>query len=447
MITGGTAPYTVNVFVANAVTLSNYMLVNTIITSGTTWSNTITTNSLFTSNSPLVANVVLTDSHPTTVTSAYTTNFIVNPALGIPTLSASNTPTVDTGQYELFSSSWSGGTTPYTANYQVFNTITGTVLANAIYTGITGTSNTFSWVIPAADAGNTISANVFITDSAATPVTVNSVDIATITISAPITTTTSTTTTTVATTTAGGGGNSGGIILNTIIPSSTTTATSTSSSTSTSSTSSTSSTTTSTSITTTTTGTTSTSTSSTTTIKPVIIVEKVNVSEGNITKVNFTRYNITVALNTSSKTQQHTTISFYSPTTANVTLDNYTNVFSFYLNDSSSAVSMNVTLVYNCTYGTNIAPFVLENSTWNQIYTAIILQNPCRITFPAPNRHLIGLFKYLPVQTTLSTTAASTATTTVIEKQAAMPYDYYYAAAVLIIAIAVYFIWRAARRS
>ena len=111
VITGGTSPYTVNVFVANAVTLGTDMLVNTIITSGTTWSNTITTNSLFPSNSPLVANVVLTDSHPTTVTSGYTSNFRVNSALGTPTLGTSTgkPPSIDSGQSLIFVSYWSGG--------------------------------------------------------------------------------------------------------------------------------------------------------------------------------------------------------------------------------------------------------------------------------------------------------------------------------------------------
>ena len=290
VITGGTAPYTVNVFVANAITPSKYMLVNTITTSGTTWSNTITTNSLFPSNSPLEANVVLTDSHPTTVTSGYTSNFIVNPALTTPLINPSN-PTIDNGQSVTFTSTWSGGTTDYTAklyssttstcntgstpvqtllsltsgsasfsslsptsttyycifitdsastpettnsinskvvvnsalsiptlssspslpstqasgntitftsswsggtstytaNYIITNTITNDLVANMLFTGITTTSNSFAWTIPSVDIGNTVEANVIITDSASTPETANSVESNTLTIVSPYT--------------------------------------------------------------------------------------------------------------------------------------------------------------------------------------------------------------------------------------------------------------------
>ena len=367
----------------------------------------------------------------TATTNTINTDVMINPALSIPTLTASNAPTVDTGQYESFTASWFGGTSSYTANYQVFNSVTGTVLANALYTGITGTSNSFLWLVPAADAGNTISANVFITDSASTPVTANSVSLSPITISAPVTTTTSTTTTTVTTTvSSGGGGNSGGIILNTIIPSSSSTSTS-----STSSTSSSTSTSTYLTSSTSTTAVTSSSTSSTTTIKPVVIVKKANVSAGVVSKINFSRYNITVALSTNSVSRQNVTVSLYRPVNVISPMpQNYTNVFLFYLNSSSSEVNMNVTIQYNCKYSSGITPFVLTNDSWTQIYDAVLLQGPCRITFPAPNEHEIGLFVYSPVS---STTVASTATTTIIEEQYALPSLYYYAAAAILVLVVV----------
>ena len=103
---------------------------------------------------------------------------------------------------------------------------------------------------------------------------------------------------------------------------------------------------------------------------------------------------------------------------------------------------MNVTLVYNCKYGKGVAPFMLENDSWRQIYTAIILSNPCRITFPAENGHTIGLFAYSPAAATSSTTYASTSiTTTYAQSQAPMAYIYYYAvAAVLAAAVIAYLI-------
>ena len=108
----------------------------------------------------------------------------VNPALTTPSLSASVTTNLSAGQYETFTSSWTGGTSPYTANYQIFNTTTGALLANALYTGITTTSNAFSWQVPSIDAGNTISAKIIITDSATVPFTINSIPINSITIPA-----------------------------------------------------------------------------------------------------------------------------------------------------------------------------------------------------------------------------------------------------------------------
>ncbi len=185
-VSGGTSPYTYNWLISNSVTgaITANMLFNSVSSTSNTF--TYTTLSADTSNSPEEFNVIITDAHPTTVNSIYSGNFYIAAALTTPTLTASNTPSVDTGQYELFSAGWTGGTSTYTANYQVFNTITGTLVANALYTGLSGTSNTFLWQVPAADAGNTISANVFITDSASTPVTVNSAKIATITINSAL---------------------------------------------------------------------------------------------------------------------------------------------------------------------------------------------------------------------------------------------------------------------
>ena len=103
---------------------------------------------------------------------------------------------------------------------------------------------------------------------------------------------------------------------------------------------------------------------------------------------------------------------------------------------------MNVTLVYDCKYGSAVAPFVVEKGTPNQIYNAVLLQNPCRITFSAPNRHLIGLFAYTPKQTTGSTTSVSTsATTTYIQTELPVYDAYYIVAAAIVVAIIAYVIW------
>ena len=71
----------------------------------------------------------------------------INPALITPTIAASNTPTVQTGKYETFSAyePSADGTSPFTYNFIVYNSIT-----NAILTSSLQTTNTFSWLIPSA---------------------------------------------------------------------------------------------------------------------------------------------------------------------------------------------------------------------------------------------------------------------------------------------------------
>ena len=450
---GGTAPYTIKWYTGPSGNTCAEDSANILATySGlSSTSNGILVNPT-TTNSYCIG---ITDSATTPVT-ALSSNFVVtvNPALTIPALTASNTPTVDAGQYEVFTASWSGGTTPYAANYQVFNTITDALLANAFYTGITGTSNTFLWLVPNADSGNTISANVFITDSASVPVTANSVVSNTIIIPSTSTTSTSTTsTTTIATTTTsgGGGGTSGGVIISPPSTSaSTTSITSTTSTTLSTSSSSTTSSASTTSVLSTSVSTTAIAiTSATTTIKPVAIVKVATVSEGIVTKVNFTDYNLTVALSTSSNKLKHIAISLYAQTTANMTLKNYTGILSLFLNESSSEVSMNVTIEYNCKYGSEVVPFAYINDSWNQIYDAVILQSPCRIVFPAPNKHTIGLFVYNNLGTMASSTATSyTTAITINSARPAVQEEYYVIGAVVVaMAIIVYlFVKRAAGR-
>ena len=78
------------------------------------------------------------------------------------------------GNALLWSGSFTGGTSPYTYNWNVYNSITNVILGNYLVTN-SYTSNSFSWPIPSSAIGNTINANLIITDSATTPVTVNSV--------------------------------------------------------------------------------------------------------------------------------------------------------------------------------------------------------------------------------------------------------------------------------
>jgi len=179
----GISPYTYNILVVNSITPSVIAHNDLVSSSATTLTYTFQTTSADVSNSPEEANVVVTDSFPATVNSVYSSNFIINPAMTTPSISPTSPATYSPGSTVTFSTSFTGGTPPYTYNWLVVNSITGVLLANALYTGVSTPSNSFAWTIPSADNGNTVVANVIVTDSASTPVTVNSTKSAVITIS------------------------------------------------------------------------------------------------------------------------------------------------------------------------------------------------------------------------------------------------------------------------
>lgn len=85
------------------------------------------------------------------------------------TVSLSSNPelpnTLDTGANIIFTSSWSGTASPFSANYVITNTISGAVVASNQYNGIYATSNSFTWTIPGGTAGDTFKANVIVIDA------------------------------------------------------------------------------------------------------------------------------------------------------------------------------------------------------------------------------------------------------------------------------------------
>ena len=181
---GGTTDYTAKLYSSSTSTC------NTGSTLFQTLSYLTSGSASFTAVSPNSTTyycIFVTDSATTPTSATSGTDLInVNPALGTPTLSSSPTlpSTQAVGNTITFTSSWSGGTAPYTANYLIVNTITGSLIANALYTGITGTTNSFAWTIPLADGGNTVQANIIVTDSASTPESTNSINSGTLTITA-----------------------------------------------------------------------------------------------------------------------------------------------------------------------------------------------------------------------------------------------------------------------
>lgn len=178
VITGGTAPYAMNVILVSSASHTTIVGDNSFGTSALTWNAVFTTNAIMTSNSPIVANVILTDANPTTVTAGYTTNIIVNPALS--SLSTGSSVSIDNGQSYTITATWSGGT----ANYAVtlFSGSSSTCSSDTTFvaknTGVSGTSTTFSvspssttsYCIGVSDAATT---NAIANQTTASQITVN----------------------------------------------------------------------------------------------------------------------------------------------------------------------------------------------------------------------------------------------------------------------------------
>lgn len=111
----------------------------------------------------------VTDSNSLTANSAYSA-VRVRSVLSVGRYSASNTPDVDAGQYELFRVYASGGTPPYKYNFLVYNGTTKQIVANML-----GTANAFKWKVPDSVVGNAVFSNVIVTDSSGIPVSQSSI--------------------------------------------------------------------------------------------------------------------------------------------------------------------------------------------------------------------------------------------------------------------------------
>ena len=159
----GTGPFTVNLMTGTTV-------VNTVIIQYSASAQTIT----FAANIPAVGasdtfNVVAVDTKTTTpfAFNSVSNVITVNIALGGNTLTPSSA-TIDQGSTEVLTGVVTSGSSPYTYNFMVVNTITGNVVASRVVTN-TVTSNSFTFTMPStANAFGTLSANLIVTDSATT---------------------------------------------------------------------------------------------------------------------------------------------------------------------------------------------------------------------------------------------------------------------------------------
>ena len=143
-----------------------------------------------------LAQVVVQDSAASPLAVSNALYYLGDAFTSNPSLPATLAP----GQSIVFTANVSLGSLPYTFNYILSNTITGSIVASQLYTGVSTTYNSFTWTIPSSALGNSIRANVVVTDGGGDAI--NSTYLGTLTVA------TTTTTTTIPN--GGGGGSSGG---------------------------------------------------------------------------------------------------------------------------------------------------------------------------------------------------------------------------------------------
>ena len=163
ILSNGQGPFTVNLMYGTNV-------VNTIIAAS---ASTVTFGANIPAQGTDTFNVMAVDTGASTsyAFNSVSNTITVNSALTSPWIIASNMVNVDVNQYELFYTYWTGGAPTYTVNYILTNSVTGSPLTSHLDSGITSTSDTWSYQIPSAWSGNSIAANVVIGDSATTQVT------------------------------------------------------------------------------------------------------------------------------------------------------------------------------------------------------------------------------------------------------------------------------------
>ena len=358
----GTNPYTINFLVYNSVT--NTVVFNDLLTGDIATSNTFTFQVNSNSGNTLYANVFVQDAATTNavVNSILTSIITVNSVLATPAISPSSAQSNTTGQTVTFATYETGGSAPYTYNFIVYNSATNIAVANQL-----SSSNSFAYALPSGELGNTLYANVFITDSATPAVTVNSILSGAITVSA-------------ASSSSGGGagirGSGGTGVFTTSVP--TTTAASTVP---------------------------TTTTIPATTLSKTSFNSTINISSISPTYVNVSNFGIVLAVISTSSGTSSSKITIVNVTNSTMPAPSgFNKLLAVNITLISSAnLSTIVTLKYPCSIqSSSIAPYMLKNGTWQPISIANFTLNSaaCSVTFSITKDPIIGLFQNVASQTT-----------------------------------------------
>ncbi len=113
--------------------------------------------------------------------------------------------------------------------------------------------------------------------------------------------------------------------------------------------------------------------------------------------------------------------------------------------NSTSFSSINVSIGYTCPIkNAEIVPFILSNGTWNKINNFTDYNSSCSVSFLISSDPVVGIFQRLVYVSTVTTTIASTIPTTIPEPSPNLPHQSPEVTAafeyLLVIAIAVFFV-------
>jgi len=157
-VSGGTSPYTYNVYVYNSI---GTVMDDTVNSASNTFTFQLTTTSLW-SSGVYTANAVAEDSATTNELVYSSLHFLVCPGVTFSGLLSNSI--LDYGQYQALSVNVIGCQGPYTYNYMVYNP-SGTLVYNSLFQ----TSQTYNTVLLSGNATGQWTANIAVTDSESTP--------------------------------------------------------------------------------------------------------------------------------------------------------------------------------------------------------------------------------------------------------------------------------------
>jgi len=115
---------------------------------------------------------------------------------------------------------------------------------------------------------------------------------------------------------------------------------------------------------------------------------------------------------------------------------------------SNKNISSNATMHYPCTVApSNIAPFILENKTWQKIIPFTINSTACTVEFAIPSDPIIAILNTSQTTTnTISTNATTTIQTTIATSNAPVqPLPYALIAAIVIVIVVLFIYFRSKR--